>query len=382
MIYVFDYATLKVIWWLLVGLLLIGFAILDGWDLGVGALLPFVARTDTERRVVLNTVGPTWEGNQVWLITAGGATFAAWPLVYATAFSGFYIALILLLFALFLRPVGFKYRSNVADPRWRSMWDWGIFIAGAVPALVFGVAFGNLFLGAPFHFDDEMRVFYSGSFFGLLNPFALLVGVVSLSMIIMQGAHGLVLRTEGVVHARSMRAARLATFVFVVAFALAGVWVATGIEGYRILSMPPADSVFVPRAKAVERVVGAWLGNYSLHPWTVTAPVAAFGGALIALVASAWRRPGLAFVLSSIAVANVLFTAGFALFPFIMPSSQDLASSLTVWDSVSSRRTLQIMFWGVLIFLPLVIAYTAWVYRVIRGKVTERHVREGGSSLY
>ena len=382
MIYVFDYATLKVIWWLLVGLLLVGFAILDGMDLGIGTLLPFVARTDDERRVVLNTVGPTWEGNQVWFITAGGATFAAWPLVYATAFSGFYIALILVLFALFLRPVGFDYRSKVSDPRWRSIWDWGIFVNGTVPSLVFGVAFGNLFLGAPFHFDEDMRSFYSGTFFGLLTPFALLVGVVSLSMLVMHGAHDLVLRTEGNVQARSRRAMRIATLVFVVAFALAGVWIATGIDGYRIVSMPPADVAFMPPAKTVERVMGGWLGNYSLHPWTLVAPVAAFGGALLALVASARQHLGLAYTLSSIAIASVLFTAGFALFPFIMPSSQDMASSLTVWDSVSSHRTLQIMFWGVLIFLPIVLAYTAWVFRIMRGKVTEAHIREGGSSLY
>jgi len=382
MIYVFDYATLKLIWWLLVGLLLVGFAILDGMDLGIGMLLPFVARTDDERRVVLNTVGPTWEGNQVWFITAGGATFAAWPLVYAMAFSGFYIALTLVLFALFLRPVGFDYRSKVSDPRWRSIWDWGIFVNGTVPSLVFGVAFGNLFLGAPFHFDEDMRGFYSGTFFGLLTPFALLVGVVSLSMLVMHGAHDLVLRTEGNVQARSRRAMRIATLVFVVAFALAGVWIATGIDGYRIVSMPPADTAFMPPAKTVERVMGGWLGNYSLHPWTLVAPVAAFGGALLALVASARQRLGLAYTLSSIAIASVLFTAGFALFPFIMPSSQDMASSLTVWDSVSSHRTLQIMFWGVLIFLPIVLAYTAWVFRIMRGKVTEAHIREGGSSLY
>jgi len=381
MIYVFDYATLKVIWWLLVGLLLIGFAILDGMDLGVGVLLPFVARTDDERRVVLNSVGPTWEGNQVWFLTAGGATFAAWPLVYATAFSGFYIALILVLFALFMRPVGFDYRNKIADPRWRATWDWGIFAAGFVPALVFGVAFGNLFLGTPFRFDEDLRVFYTGSFFALLNPFALLAGVVSLSMMVMQGAHHLVLRTEGAVHARALRAARIATIVFVAAFALAGVWIAMGVDGYRILSMPPADAPFMPPAKTVERVTGGWLGNYARYPFTVAAPIAAFGGALLALVVSA-RRPMLAFFCSSVGIAGVVFTAGFALFPFIMPSSQDPASSLTVWDSVSSKRTLQIMFWGVLIFLPIVIAYTGWVYRVTRGKITEERVREGGSSLY
>ena len=155
-----------------VGLLLVGFAILDGFDLGVGVLLPYVGRTDDERRVAAEPVGPTWEGNQVWFITAGGATFAAWPLVYATAFSGFYVALIVVLFALFLRPVGFDYRGKIEDPRWRSAWDWGHFIGGFVPALVFGVAFGNLLVGVPFHFDGDQRSFYTGSFSALLNPFA------------------------------------------------------------------------------------------------------------------------------------------------------------------------------------------------------------------
>jgi cytochrome d ubiquinol oxidase subunit II len=382
MIYLFDYATLKLIWWLLVGALLVGFAILDGFDLGVGTLLPFVARTDTERRVALNTVGPTWEGNQVWFITAGGATFAAWPLVYATAFSGFYVALILTLFALFFRPVGFDYRSKVEDPRWRTFWDWGIFAGGTVPALVFGVAFGNLLLGVPFHFDAEQRVYYTGSFLEMLNPFGLLAGVVSVSMLAMHGAAFLVLRTEGDVQTRARIAGRIATAVFVVAFAAGGVFVATAIDGYRITAMPPADASFVPLAKTVVRARGAWLDNYSLHAWTVLAPLAAIAGALLAQLASARRHAGLAFVLSSIAVAGVVLTAGFALFPFIMPSSSDPASSLTVWDAVSSRRTLQVMFWGTLIFLPIVLAYTAWAYHVTRGKVTERHVREGGHGLY
>ncbi len=382
MIYVFDYATLKLIWWLVIGLLLVGFAILDGLDLGIGTLLPFVARSDDERRVVLNTIGPTWEGSQVWFITAGGATFAAWPLVYATAFSGFYIALILTLFALFLRPVGFDYRSKVADPRWRSAWDWGLFVGGTVPALVFGIAFGNLFLGVPFQFDGDQRVFYTGSFWGLLNPFGLLAGAVSVALLTMHGALYLQLRTEGAVRARAIRGARIAGAVFVLAFAAAGVSIATGIDGYRIVTMPPADAAFVPLAKTVEQMPAAWLYNYAKHPWTVVAPLAGFGGALLALLASSRHRAGLAFALSSIAVAGVVLTAGFSLFPFIMPSSSHFASGLTVWDAVSSRRTLQIMFWAVVIFLPLILAYTGWVYRVMRGKVTERHVREGGHSLY
>ncbi len=382
MIYVFDYATLKIIWWALVGLLLVGFAILDGFDLGVGVLLPFVGRTDDERRVVLNSVGPTWEGNQVWFITAGGATFAAWPLVYATAFSGFYAALILTLFALFFRPVGFDYRSKVADPRWRNWWDWGLFIGGFVPALVFGVAFGNLLVGVPFHYDGDQRSFYTGSLVGLLNPFGLIAGVVSVAMLTMHGAFYLQLRTEGAVQARAIRAARIAAAVFVAAFAAAGYWVATGLEGFQIVTMPPPDASFIPSAKTVERLPAAWLHNYSKHPWTVIAPLAAFGGTLLALVASAQRRAVFAFVMSCIAVAGVVLTAGFALFPFIMPSSTNPASSLTVWDAVSSHRTLQVMFWAALIFIPLILVYTSWVYRVMRGKVTVQQVRDDGHSLY
>ncbi len=378
MIYVFDYATLKLIWWVFMGVLLVGFAILDGFDLGVGVLLRFIGRSDEERRVMLNSIGPTWEGNQVWFITAGGATFAAWPLVYATAFSGFYAALMLTLFALFFRPVGIEYRGKVKDPRWRNAWDWGLFVGGAVPALIFGVAFGNLLLGVPFHFDLDQRVFYTGSFFGLLNPFALLAGVVSLGMLTMHGAIYLQLRTDGAVQERARRAALWCGIAFLAAFAAAGVWIATGIDAFRIVTMPPPGSAFMPLAKAVERVSGGWIANYTQYAWMLSAPVLAFGGTLLALAASRARRAGFAFVLSCFGVAGVVLTAGFALFPFIMPSSSDPKSSLTLYDAVSTHRTLQIMFWVVILFLPIVIAYTGWAYRMMRGTVTERAVREGG----
>jgi cytochrome d ubiquinol oxidase subunit II len=378
----FDYFTLKIIWWLLVGALLIGFAVMDGFDLGVGALLPFVAKTDDERRVLINSIGPTWEGNQVWFITGGGALFAAWPLVYAAAFSGFYWALLLVLFALFFRPVGFEYRSKVADPRWRNAWDWGLFVGGAVPALVFGVAFGNLLQGVPFTFDDMLRPFYSGSFFGLLNPFALLTGVVSLSMLVMHGAVYLQMRTEGQIANRARRAARIAGIVFILAFVLAGVWQAFGIQGYRIASMPDPGGVVVPLAKTVEKAAGAWLANYAARPWMWIAPALAVGGGLLALLLSAAGRTGAAFVLSAAALAGTILTAGFALFPFVMPSSTFPNASLTVYDAVSSHRTLNLMFVAVVLFLPVVLLYTSWVYRVLRGKVTEKRIHEETHSAY
>ena len=379
---IFDYETLKVIWWLLIGVLLIGFAVTDGFDMGVGFLLPFLGRTDDERRVIINSVGATWEGNQVWFITAGGATFAAWPLVYATAFSGFYWALLLVLFALFFRPVGFDYRSKVDDPRWRNAWDWGLFVGGTVPALVFGVAFGNLLLGVPFHYERDMQVYYTGSFFALLNPFGLLAGVVSLAMLVMHGASYLQLRSEGEINARAKTALKVAAVVMMAAFALAGLWLAMGIDGYRIVSMPPPDTAFTPLAKAVEKAPGAWLANYSAHPWMIAAPALGFAGAAIAIAFSAANRALPAFVASALSVAGVILTAGFSLFPFIMPSSSNPNSGLTVWDAVSSHRTLQVMFWVVVIFLPIVLAYTSWVYRVLRGKITVETIRKNPHTTY
>lgn len=379
---IIDYATLKLIWWLFVGVLLIGFALLGGFDLGIGTLLPFVGRTDEQRRAVLNAIGPTWEGNQVWFITAGGALFAAWPMVYAAAFSGFYWAMLLVLFALFFRPVGFEYRSKVDDPRWRGAWDWGLFVGGAVPSLVFGVAFGNLLQGVPFHFDTFLRPFYTGSFWGLLNPFALLAGVVSLSMLVFHGAIYLQMRTEGDIARRAQRAAAGCGILFLVAFGLAGVWQAFGIEGFRIVSMPDPGTVMTPLDKTVEVVRGAWMDNFSRYAWMMLAPAAVFAGGLLAMAASRRNRPLLGFVFSGMALAGVILTVGFAMFPFVMPSSTHPDSSLTAFDATSSHRTLMLMFAAVVVFLPIVLLYTSWVYRVLRGKSTEENVRANTHSVY
>ena len=360
-----DYESLKLVWWAFVGVLLIGFALMDGFDLGIGTLLPFLGRNDDERRVIVNSIGATWEGNQTWFVTAGGATFAAWPLVYAAAFSGFYVAMLLVLFALFFRPAGIVYRSKIADPRWRNFWDWGVFIAGAVPAIVFGVAFGNLLQGVPFRFDAAtMAVTYTGTFWQLLNPTFLQI------------------RTEGIIEARARTAAKVAGAALIVLFALAGFWVAFGLHGYRIVTMPPAGSAFMPLAKTVAVAPGGWLANYAAYPWMSIAPIAAFVGAAGAIAFSAWGRARLAFLGSAAAVAGVILTAGFAMFPFVMPSATDPNSSLTAWDAVSSHRTLGIMFWVVVFMLPVVIAYTAWVFRVLRGKITVEHIRETTHTSY
>lgn len=377
-----DYATLKLIWWLLVGVLLIGFALTDGFDMGATALLPFLGKTDDERRIVINTVGATWEGNQVWLITAGGAMFAAWPLVYAASFSGFYFAMLLVLFALFFRPVGFDYRSKRTDPRWRAGWDWGLFIGGFVPALVFGIAFGNLLQGVPFQFDSDLRVTYHGSFWALLNPFALLCGLVSLMMLIAHGAAFIKLKTDGVIAQRASIALRVSALLAVVLFALAGALIASYVGGFHITRAVPTDTVANPLLKEVAAGSGLWLANYGEYPWMIAAPVAGIAGGLLAMLLAGSRLEKTAFVCTGLMIAGVILTAGFSMFPFIMPSSLDPKSSLTVWDSTSSHMTLQVMLFAVVVFLPLILLYTSWVYRVMRSKVTPQALEENRHSMY
>ena len=379
----FDYPTLKVIWWLLVGVLLVGFAIMDGHDMGVGSLLPFVGRNDEERRVVINTVGPHWDGNQVWLITGGGAIFAAWPLVYATAFSGFYWAMLAVLWALFFRPVGFDYRSKIHNATWRSTWDWGLFVGGAVPPLIFGVAFGNLLQGVPFGFDDYLVSTYSGSFWQLLNPFALLAGVVSSAMITMQGGVYLAHRTEGEIQVRAARGAMAAAAVLMLSFLGAGLWLRYGgIEGFAITSVLNPGDMPDPLAKTVVRSADGWWRNYQIQPALWLLPSLGLAGAAIAALLVRARHTLSAFLASSLSILGVIGTAGAAMFPFIMPSSTMPSASLTVWDSVSSPMTLGLMLVATLIFMPLIVLYTSWAYRVMRGKVTVAHIRANEHNAY
>jgi len=377
-----DYEVLRVIWWALVGVLLIGFAITDGFDMGVGALLPVIGKNDTERRVIINTIAPHWDGNQVWLITAGGAIFAAWPTVYATAFSGFYVAMVLTLMALFFRPVGFDYRSKIEDPRWRTTWDWCLFIGGAVPPIVFGVAFGNLLQGVPFSLDQYLRSTYEGNFFGLLNPFGLLAGFVSLFMVVTQGATWLMLKTDGDVLKRARNVASVTGVLTAVLFALAGYWVAHGIDGYVITAFNGVNAVSNPLHKSVATQAGAWLHNYSVYPWMMVAPVLGVVMALLTSLLARFGQGALAFVTSSLTMAGIILTAGFSMFPFIMPSSLNPAHSLTVWDATSSQNTLSVMLVAAVIFVPIILAYTLWTYFKMFGRVNKQFIEANKHSVY
>ncbi|MCO8146267.1 cytochrome d ubiquinol oxidase subunit II [Rhodovulum tesquicola] len=376
-----DFEVLRVIWWALLGVLLIGFALTDGFDLGVGTLLPFVARTDLERRMAINTVGPVWEGNQVWFILGGGAIFAAWPPLYAVSFSGFYMAMFLILAALILRPVGFKYRSKRESETWRSAWDWALFVGGFVPALVFGVAVGNVLQGVPFRLTEDLMPIYEGGFFGLLNPYALLAGLVSVSMLVMHGAAWLVFKSEGLVADRAREFGIYAAFATIATYALAGLWLAAGVDAYAFTGAVAPDGPSNPLMSDVARG-GSWMAAYAERPWIVVAPVMAFLGAALAVLGFRARKEGLTMLASKLSITGIIASVGLTMFPFILPSSIDPNSSLTVWDSSSSHLTLFVMLVSAVIFMPLILVYTAWVYKVLWGKVTARDVMDNSDSVY
>lgn len=377
-----DYETLRLIWWGLIGLLFIGFAITDGFDMGVGILLRLLGKNDTERRVMINVIAPHWDGNQVWLITAAGALFAAWPMVYAAAFSGFYFAMILVLAALFFRPVGFDYRSKLENQRWRNMWDWGIFIGSFVPTLVFGIALGNLLQGVPLSIDMYLRLTYHGGFFGLLNPFGLLAGVVSVAMIVAHGAIYLQMRTTEALQRRAQKTVLIASALMSLTFLLAGLWVLTGIDGYVITSTLDKAAPSNPLNKEVVQQAGAWLTNFTAHPalWAIPA----LGAALpwFTCLFSRVNRCGWGFLTSSLTIVCVILTAGITLFPFVMPSSLDPNVSLTIWDATSSQLTLQVMTILACIFVPTILLYTSWCYYKMFGRIDARYIEANKHSVY
>jgi len=363
-----TYAIFQCIWWLLLGVLLLGLAVMVGMDMGVGTILRYVGRNDTERRVALNIIGPHWDGNQVWFILGGGAVFAAFPLIYATAFSGFYVVMLLLLWSMIMRPLGFEYRSKLPSAGWRDMWDWALFISGLVPMIVFGAAIGNLFRGVPFHFSWNVTSTYTGSFLGLLNPFAILCGLLSLALSVFMGAVTVMNGAEGTMYERARGLSRVAAIAAVVLFAVGGFWV-HGMPGYVLSSGPGAGVAQTPLQQSVSLAGGAWLANFQAHPLLWLVPLLGFAGMLLGMLAATARRSHLAWWLGALAWTGVIGTAGVALFPFLLPSSSVPAQSLTVWNASSSKLTLIWMAGFAAVFVPLIVWYTSWAFYVMRGKV-------------
>lgn len=370
-----DLEVLRLIWWVLLGVLFIGFAITDGFDLGACILFPFVARNEVERLIVLDTIGPFWEGNQVWLILGAGAIFAAWPLVYAVAFSGFYFLILLLLLSIGIsRPVSFKYRSKLPNMFWRRFWDRVVFFGGFVPAVLFGILVGNVMTGAPFYFDETLRIFYSSTLLEFFHPFAWWCALTSIAMLVMHGGLYLAIKTESPIRDRAIKGSKIAAALLILFFAIGGYWVAYHLTGYRIDSAIDPYGYSNPLNKTVMPAVGAWVSNYAEYPFLIAVPVLGFLGAIGVILTARVRNGLLAFVLSSISIFGVIATVGVSMFPFILPSSTNMTSSLLVWDASSTKLTLLLMLVAVVIFLPIILLYTSWVYRMLSGKVNREMV--------
>lgn len=328
---------LQAAWFLLIVVLLVGYAILDGFDLGVGMQHLTTARTDDERRILMNSIGPVWDGNEVWLITAGGALFAAFPKVYATVFSGFYLALMLVLAALILRAVSLEFRSKERGRAWRTTWDVAFCVGSLLPAVLFGVAIGNLMRGVPLDGQGD----YAGTFTGLLSPFALCVGLLSAAMFLMQGSTWLLTKTEGSVRDRARRTANLGMAATLVLWVVVTAWSRSEApalwDGFR----------FIP----------AWLAPLAVVATLLAFPVLVRRGRVVA-----------AFAASSAAIAALVATLGIGLWPNLVPA-RDQGVSLAVSTTASSDLTLTVMLIITVVGFPFVLAYTAWIYRTFRGPV-------------
>jgi len=332
---------LNTIWFVLIAVLFAGFFMLEGFDYGVGMLLPFLGKTDEERRLIINAIGPFWDGNEVWMLTAGGAMFAAFAQWYATLFSGFYIALLLMLLALILRGVSFEYRSKNEDPSWRNAWDWAIFIGSFLPALLWGVAVANIIRGVPI--DEHMN--FVGTFWGLLNPFALLGGVMFVAVFLFHGAVYLTLKTGDPVMSRAQATAQK---MWIVALVLVVLFV---VYAFASTGLYASGAAYLP---------------------TLIAAVAL----ILAGVFLKKGRTGWAFAMTAVTIIFVTFTAFAGLYPNVLPSTLDPAYNLTIYNASASQYTLKIMTIVALIFTPLVLIYQGWTYYTFRQRLTLEHEME------
>ncbi|HEX7380882.1 MAG TPA: cytochrome d ubiquinol oxidase subunit II [Nevskiaceae bacterium] len=372
------YAALKIVWWLVLGGLFMAIGVMIGQDMGVGTSLRYLGRDDYERRAVLNMIGPHWDGNQVWFVLGGGSLFAAFPTVYATLFSGLYIVMLILLWAMIVRPLGFEYRGKMPSERWRRNWDLMLFISGFVPMLVFGTALGNAFIGFPFHFNDLMQSFYPNGFgfASLFNPFAVIIcGLMAVALALYQGGAMVNLRGEGVIAARARRMMAWAAIVAVVLFTVGGIWLSQ-MTGYAPSGAVDPSMAANPLASTASAGKGLWLANFFAHPALFIVPILVYGGLGFGSMFARSGHERLAWWSGALAWAATVGTVGAALFPMLAPSYVTPDQSLTVWNSTSSLRTLAWMLGFAVVFIPLIVLYTSWAFRVMGGKVSARDIRE------
>jgi cytochrome d ubiquinol oxidase subunit II len=363
------YLFLKVLWWLLLGVLLLGLAVMVGMDMGVGALLRVIGKTD------LDHAPQQQQHDDIQARKGGGAIFAAFPLIYATAFSGLYVVMLLLLWSMIMRPLAFEYRSKIPSTTWRNVADWVFLLSGALPMIIYGAAMGNMLQGVPFHFDWDLRSYYTGSFISLFNPFAILAGILSLSLALYMGASMMMIKTEGAVAKRARTAGTLAVVVAAILFTVGGVWVSL-MPGFVLTHSVAPGLAQTPLTQTVVRVAGGLLAHYMAHPVLWLVPLTGLLGMIGGGILLHAHRPAIAWWFGILAWAGVLGATAISLFPFLMPSSTTPNQSLTLWNSVSSQGTLLWMTGFSAVFVPLILWYTSWAFYVMRGKVDTKKIED------
>lgn len=359
----FDYETLRLLCWALLVLAVIGFMVCDGLVLGISMLLPLIGKTDADRQTLIASIAPTSLGQQAWLVAAIALLFAAWPVAYAIFFSSLQVVLLLMLLAWLARPLGLYFRSAVENPTWREYWDKALAVSGFLPAAMLGIICGNMLKGIPFHLDSDMRIFFLGDFWALLNPFTLLIAATSVSLLLMYGAAYLQLKCTGELYSHGKAMIYKSGAAFLILFALSGLWI-TRLEGYHITSEIFPNGVSNPLAKFVKRSEGLWLDNYEHQPGLWAIPVLAFLCSAATLYLSKINRHSWAFIASSVTVTMSVLTAAVSIFPFLLPSNRSLNSSLTIWDASASQNNLTILIWVAAIALPLLAIASRWAFRL------------------
>ncbi|MCP1215168.1 cytochrome d ubiquinol oxidase subunit II [Acetobacter orientalis] len=364
------YVILKLIWATILCVLLIGLGLMVGMDMGVGTLLRFVGHNDGERRTALNIIGPHWDGNQVWFILGGGAIFAAFPTLYATSFSVFYVVMILLLFSMILRPVAFEYRSKADSKLWRASWDWVFLVSGFLPMFIYGAAFGNILEGVGYHFGWNGQYYQDDSFFSyLLSPFVVLCGLMSVALSVYQGGVMLMLRSENPIYDRAQRYATRGGILAAVLFAIGGVFISR-MKGFMMTEPAnPAMPANPLHGQHVAHTAGAWLHNFTAHPVLWLLPLLGLISMVLGTVAVRHNKSVVAWWVGLGSWVGTIGTVAAAMFPFFMPSTTAPDQSLTIWNSCASAYGLTCMLVVALIFVPLILCYTSWCYYVMRGKV-------------
>lgn len=359
-----DYESLRLIYWALLVAAVLAFTAYEGLALGTSMLLSLVCKTDAERQTVIAKSAPTTLGQQAWLVACIALLFAAWPIAYAVLLSSLESIALLMLIAWMIRPIGLYFRAACHNPSWLRNWDKALAVSGIIPSALLGIIAGNLLKGVPFHLDSDMRIFFLGDFWGLLNPFTLLVAAVSVALLLMYGAAYLQLKCEGEIQIRSKAFVYKSGAAFLILFALTGLWV-TRLEGYHITSEIFTDASSNPLSKFVKRADGLWLDNYEHEPSLWAIPILAFIGVGVTLYFSKLKRHQWAFIASALTVVMSALTEAVSMFPFLLPSNRSLNSSLTIWDASASQQTLTALLWFLLAALPLLIFAGRLAFRVV-----------------